>query len=202
MVESRYHSRCLEENGVLLHKLVDARHRLAKLHRFQSHREFAIRRETLSSVADVDDFLAELAEAIRTPLEKAKAELLRLKQKDCEDAAKPYDGVLHSWDVHYYSSLKSSREERFDADDKCFNFGAVTAALMGLYQRAFGLTFMEIPRPYSWADAVRMFRVLDEKTKDTLGYFYLDLIMRPGTGFTDLRAVVLSLTQMQGSQDR
>jgi len=56
----------------------------------------------------------------------------------------------------------------------------VTAGMFAIYQRIFGVSFQRVDPPYKWVDDLQLWAVMDTKTGEPLGFFYLDLFPREG----------------------
>ena len=107
------------------------------------------------------------------------------------------------WDFRYYMNLVEETRYAVDKEKlkEYFPLETVTKGLLEIYQGLLGLTFTECDNPSAWHEEVKLvsfslltkslylhkkgwiemqYRVDDSDTKETMGYFYLDLHPRDG----------------------
>merc|ERR1712241_1123894 len=130
----------------------------------------------------VKDFLEGLATKLQPLWAKEKEEILKLKEDECKKYGYEYDGKVNFWDLRYY--LNKVEETRYAVDKQklkeYFPLEKVTAGLFEIYQEILGVTFIECQDVDKWHEEVKLYQVQDAVTKDTFGYFYLDLHPRDG----------------------
>lgn len=97
-------SRCKEENGPIMDKLVQLRHQVAQILGFATHADYRLAIRMAKSPGNVKPFLASLSTKL-DPLAEADLDALRkLKQ---EEEGSP---DINRWDFAYYSNMRKERE--------------------------------------------------------------------------------------------
>lgn len=176
LVAVAYGKRCGEANIPVLERLVQLRHKLARLLGYSNYADYAVDIRMAQSSSKVFEFLEDISASLT---DLASRELVMLK-----DLKKKFEGDVPFGieDLLYY--VKRIEEQQFDLD-----FGAVkqylpaNLVLFGtfkIFQDLFGLRFDEIQAAGVWHDDVQLFSVIDLNTNQLFGYFYLDLYSREG----------------------
>jgi Zn-dependent oligopeptidase len=168
-----------EANLAALERIFKLRQELARLYGLKSFAEYSLRRKMAGTPATVDKFLGEVHSAV-AGLEKR--ELAELRAQKAKDLGQPLKAVrLDRWDVTYYQ--ERLRRARFAIDQEklraYFPTGKAVDYTLLIAQRLYGITFREAKVPV-WHPDVRYFDVLDAKSGDFIGGFYLDLYPREG----------------------
>ena len=125
--------------------------------------------------------LAQCRECARTPV-KEREEILRYKEEDTKALEREFNGKINKEDFCYY--ITAIQEKEFFVDQKqlkeYFPIDVVTKGLMDIYQRLLGLTFSKVEGVPVWHPDVELYKVEDTASKETIGYFFLDLFPREG----------------------
>ncbi|KAK2178816.1 hypothetical protein NP493_527g00000 [Ridgeia piscesae] len=133
--------------------------------------------------AAVTKFLSDLKDKLQ-PLKTEEMDLfLQYKKEECEKYSYEFDGKINMWDFRYYMTRVEERKYAVDQNrlKEYFPLNTVTTGLLAIYQELLGLKFEEISdAPKCWHNGVSLYRVIDVKSNDLLGYFYLDLFPRDG----------------------
>ncbi|GCC26981.1 neurolysin, mitochondrial-like isoform X1 [Chiloscyllium punctatum] len=181
-MEAAFHSRCKEENTIILEKLIPLRAKAAELLGFSSHADFVLEMNMAKKVENVGKFLDDLYEKMKPLGEQERSFILDLKKKECEARGLEYDNKINAWDMHYYMTqtekIKYSIDENYLKE--FFPIEFVTTALLSIYQELLGLTFHQLENADTWHESVTLYSVKDATTCDVLGQFYLDLYPRDG----------------------
>jgi len=181
-IETAYQSRCKEENTKILEELVELRQKKADLLGYENHAHYVLELRMAKSPKKVKDFLDGLATKLQPLWAKEKEEILKLKEEECKKYGYEYDGKVNFWDTRYY--LNMIEETRYAVDKQklkeYFPLDKVTQGLLEIYQNLLGLTFTECKDVDQWHEEVKLYQVQDTETKETFGYFYLDLHPRDG----------------------
>jgi len=181
-IETAYQSRCMEENTKILEELIVLRQKKADLLGYENHAHYVLELRMAKSPKTVKDFLEGLATKLQPLWAKEKEEILKLKEDECKKYGYEYDGKVNFWDSRYY--LNMVEETRYAVDKQklkeYFPLEKVTAGLLEIYQEILGVTFTECQDVDKWHEEVKLYQVQDAVTKDTFGYFYLDLHPRDG----------------------
>lgn len=148
----------------------------AKLLGFPTYAHLAMKNKMAGSVENVQSVLSDLLENAKLAHEKEIYEL--------EKFAYSYDfrGSLELWDLPYWSRLYA--KQKFDLDElslvNYFPLSQVLLGLIALCEQLFGIIIEDQPSAECWSSDVRYFRILDEKTKNLLGGFFLDPFAKEG----------------------
>ncbi|PWA69772.1 zincin-like metalloprotease [Artemisia annua] len=170
-----YGRRC-EANLPLLEKLVQLRHKSARLLGYTNYADFVTDRRMAMSSSKVFEFLEEISASLN---DLASQELSLLKNaKKKEEGEIPF-GIE---DLPYY--VKKVEEEQIDLDfevvKQYFPVHLVQSGIFKVCQDLFGLRFEKVTDAEVWHSDVQLFSVFDLNTTDLLGYFYLDIYAREG----------------------
>ncbi|KAI3733401.1 hypothetical protein L6452_12844 [Arctium lappa] len=175
VVAVAYGRRC-EANLPILEKLVQLRHKSARLLGYTNYADFVVDRRMAMSSSKVFEFLEDISASLN---DLASRELTLLKDvKKKEEGEIPF-GIE---DLPYY--VKKVEEELFDLDFEAvkqyFPVCLVQSGIFKVCQDLFGLRFEKVDGAEVWHSDVQLFSVFDLNSTDLLGYFYLDMYTREG----------------------
>jgi thimet oligopeptidase len=200
IVKTAFDSRCIDTNTDIIEKMIVLRDELAEIMGFSTTADYVLDVRMAKNHETVINFLEDLNKKLDPLAEKEMKNFLDLKRKDHEKHGLPMDDVekFHAWDYGYYTYKNEEREcDGLDQEivREYFPIEKVTEGILELYQELLGLTFKEIkntttensvdsPLSYQiWDSEVRLFEVSEsseQKTAETVGYFYLDMHPREG----------------------
>ena len=125
----------------------------------------------------VMEFLIGLKEKLALRNQQDMAQLLRFKQE-----LEPSATVLNQWDITYMNNQLQKRDFSLDGDKirEYFPADTVVAGTFEIYSKMLGVKYVQVQDAKVWADGVKLFEIHDAKDDLLLGYFYTDLIPRPG----------------------
>jgi len=181
-VETTYQTRCMEENTRILEEIVTLRQKQAKLLSYETHAAYIQEVRMAKDPNTVKQFLNDLG-AQMLPLWKEEQDvMLRMKEEEAKELGFEFDGKLNFWDFRYYMTMVEEKQYAVDQEKlkEYFPMEVVTAGMMDIYQRILGLKFTRLEGGEVWHEEVEMWQVDDVETKETIGYFYLDLYPRDG----------------------
>uniref|UniRef100_A0A0D9V954 Peptidase M3A/M3B catalytic domain-containing protein n=1 Tax=Leersia perrieri TaxID=77586 RepID=A0A0D9V954_9ORYZ len=165
-----------KENIAILEKLVQLRHRLARLLGYPNYADYAIEPRMPRTSRKVLEFLEEMSEQLNDLANRELNILKDLKMKEESDAQFGVEDLL------YY--MKRAEELKVDLDigeiKQYFPVDLVISGMLKMFQDLFALRFEEIKDAETWHDTVRFFSVWDASSSDLLGYFFLDIFSREG----------------------
>ena len=181
-VEKTYQTRCMEENTKILEEIVTLRQKQAELLSYENHAAYIQEVRMAKDPGTVKQFLNDLG-AKMLPLWKEEQDvMMRMKEDEAKELGFEFDGKLNFWDFRYYMTMVEEKQYAVDQEKlkEYFPMEVVTAGMMDIYQRILGLKFTRLEGGEVWHDEVEMWQVDDVETKETIGYFYLDLYPRDG----------------------
>ncbi len=161
------------DNGPLMVEILKLRREAARLLGFANYAEYALQTRMAKSVAEVMDFLNDLAARSR-PAARRDLEELRQYARDEHGVAE-----LEAWDLAYYS--EKLRQARYSySEEEVRPYLPDTRVVPGLFQvvqRLFGMAIRPIEGIDVWHPDVRVYEIHDS-AGETRGRFYLDLYAR------------------------
>jgi len=157
------------DNSAVMEEILRRRHEAARLLDFGSYADYALATRMARSVAEVREFLHELARSARAAAQREFAEL--------EDfAGRP----LAAWDVGFHA--ERLQRARFAVSQEelrpYFPLPRVLAGLFGVAERLFGVRIRERSGVPAWHADVRFFDI-ESSAGSAIGSFYLDAYARP-----------------------
>ncbi|CAM0884179.1 unnamed protein product [Alopecurus aequalis] len=165
-----------KQNVAILEKLVQIRHRLARLLGYSNYSDFAIEPRMPMTSRKVLEFLEEMSEQLSDLANRELSLLKDMKMKEEGDAQFGMEDLL------YY--MKRAEQLKVDLDigeiKRYFPVKLVISGMLKMFQDLFALRFEEIKDMEVWHDTVRLFSVWDASSNDHMGYFFLDIFSREG----------------------
>ncbi|EYF07361.1 M3 family metallopeptidase [Chondromyces apiculatus] len=165
-----------DANVKLLEKLLALRAEKAKLLGYKSWADYAIEPRMAKTSGAVREFLEKVRAALKEP---ATAEMAELMKKHVKLGGKKTDKLAPS--ERYYLE-DQVRKEKYSFDSQALSayleIGAVKKGLLDITSRMYGLTYQQVPAK-AWHADVEAYEVLDAKSGEVIGKFYLDLYSRP-----------------------
>lgn len=165
-----------EVNLSVLQKLVQLRHKFARLLGYSNYADYAVELRMAKSSSKVFEFLEDISAGLTDLATKELALLKDLKKE--EEGEDPF-GIE---DLQYY--VKRVEEKQFDLDfgvvKQYFPVNVVLSGVLKICQDLYGLRFEEIADSVAWHHDVNVYSVFDLRSCELLGYLYLDLYKREG----------------------
>ena len=131
---------------------------------------------------NVASFLETLSPKLQALWQREKAVILAYKEKEFKAMGREFDGNINMEDFRYY--IITIREKEFSVDQEqlkeYFPIDVVTKGLMDIYHRLLGLTFSKVEGIPVWHPEVELYKVDYNASKETIGFFFLDLFPREG----------------------
>ncbi|CAA6668038.1 unnamed protein product [Spirodela intermedia] len=168
--------RCGKKNLSILEKLVQLRHKFARLLGYSSYADYAIEPRMAGESTRVFEFLEDISAHLTNLATRELNVLKDLKKK--EEGDSPFGAE----DLRYY--MRRAEEQKIDADlgtvKQFFPVSVVLSGIFKIFQDLFSLKFEEVREVDAWHDTVRLFSVIDFSSNELLGYFFLDIFSREG----------------------
>ncbi|MCA0447504.1 MAG: Zn-dependent oligopeptidase [Bacteroidetes bacterium] len=172
----KYNNRAFPQNLEILDQILLKRQELADLLGYPTFAHYALEDRMAKTPATVWQFEKELAETIRPKAELDYQALLSMKS---ELTGKPESQIVE-WETSYISN--QMKERKYAVDDQLvkqyFELNSVITGLFSINGRILGLDFREVENKSVWHEDVRQFEVIDQKSEQPIGTFYLDLFPR------------------------
>lgn len=172
-------NRCVKENIPICIKVFKLRQQLAKIFGYEQYSDYALKKRMAKNTKTVMNFLVNL-----------KERMMKLSQNDIQQLkiiAKELDNLddICTYDVNYYSRIYKERNSLLDEEElrKHFPLDIVTNGMFRIYETLLSYKFEEITDDHKnkfWHEDVKLYQVIDTKTNNVKGYFYLDLFPRQG----------------------
>jgi oligopeptidase A len=157
------------DNSAVMEHILSLRHEAARLLDFPSYAEYALATRMAGSVAEVVDFLQQLAVPARAAAQAEFAELEEFAGRR-----------LAAWDVGFYA--ERLQRSRFAVSQEelrpYFPLPRVLGGLFAVAERLFGLRVRERGSVPVWHEDVRFFDI-ESADGQPVGSFYLDAYARP-----------------------
>lgn len=172
-----HNSKCFNDefdNQEIILKIVNLRNQRAKLLGYTNHAAFVLEERMAQNAHTVMNFLESLYTPYRQAAEKDLEEVRIFKKKISGD-----DSFM-PWDYSYYSEKLKEQKYQINSEelrpyfslDKCLN---------GIFEHArrlFGLEFEPAENVEVYHPDVKVYKVIDAKTKEYMALFYTDLFPR------------------------
>lgn len=178
MMLQAYENRCERDNNQIIKEIILLRQEKASLLGYPSHAEYISKTRLAGSAQNVQDFLEEMNENF-TPLleENLKAVTLFARKREQNEALN-----LELPDIRYYMRLREEEICGLQRENikSYFPQDKVIRGTLDIYQKIFGLKFVERSNPFTWHEDVQYFDVYNAQDEKKIGGFYLDLYPRDG----------------------
>jgi len=157
------------DNTALMDEILAVRHEVANLVGFANYAEYSLATKMASSVAEVRDFLEQLASKSRP-----------VAQRELDELTKFAGRKLNAWDVAYYA--EKLKRERFNLSEEAlrpyFPLPRVLAGMFAVAEKLYGVNIVERTGVDVYHPDVRFYDILDADGSRR-GSFYVDLYARP-----------------------
>ncbi|XP_034236163.1 oligopeptidase A [Thrips palmi] len=173
-----------------------ARKQEAKILGFNSYAEYAMESKMAGSVDDVLGVLDHLLQKARP----AQAHEIESLNKFAFENG--YHKPLEFCDVPYWQRAKLNKAYGFNENELSayFPFETVLSGLFTLLNDMFGIEMNEIRGVDVWARDVRVYEVLDSKSKAPIAHLYLDPFMRSEKSYSNGVALTLRNRSLVGKE--
>jgi intermediate peptidase len=169
-----------EDNKVLVHELLRARHEVATIMGYDSYTAYQLHDFSLSNIPEAaGEFLKAMQNAILPKLEQEMQILQGAKSSISSDA-----GGIEPWDVDWAVMKATDTEiwKRMSVLHGIFTVEGFINGMSALLERLMGvrLSVEDVDDGESWAPNVLKISILDSKSSELFGTVFLDLFQRPG----------------------
>ncbi len=170
-------------NSEIIKKILDLRHRQAKLLGFKNHCVRKLKNRMAKSPATVLRFLKDLFKKSSPQAERERQKIMELKRRQVSTSqgSVPPSVPFYLWDYSYYS--ERLKEEKYAYNEEkikeYFPYREVMDGLFGLINKLFHCRFEKADNPNLWHEEVEFYNLYDRKDR-LIGHLYLDLFARAG----------------------
>ncbi|MCE2929236.1 MAG: M3 family metallopeptidase [Candidatus Caenarcaniphilales bacterium] len=168
------------DNEILIAQICKAKLRKAKLLGFKNYASLSLETKMAPSPGKVIEFLERIGSKARPLAEKEYQELVEFQKKINYKNSENNPDRVFPWDKEYLA--EKLRKEKYDLDSNIvkeyFSLTNVLNGMLDLATRLFGIEFQEDKDIETWHQDVTVYKLIDQKTKKTLGVFYMDLYPR------------------------
>ncbi|MFA4824346.1 MAG: M3 family metallopeptidase [Methanoregula sp.] len=172
-----FNNRQSVENTRLLEEAIVLREQIAQELGFATWADYRIDGRMAGNKETVLAFLAALKEPLKEKTKAEMAELLAVKKKIDPSAAS-----LDPWDISWLE--EKVRVEKYTLDDeKIRQYFPLNSTMQGIfdqYSSLLGIRFVEVKDAKVWADGVKLYRIENATSGNTIAYLYADLFPREG----------------------
>ena len=165
------------KNIEILTELTQLRKETAELLGYKNHIEKTLTSRMAKSEKNAKEFIEKMYRRVESKALKEKKVLNELKSKDIGAKSN-----AEFYDINYYSNKLYERTAALDSDalKDYFECENTTKEMLKLYGELFGIDFSYTKELPVWDKSVQVLKLNDKKTKEVLGYIYMDLHPRKG----------------------
>jgi thimet oligopeptidase len=177
VTDTEYHL-ANEINLPLMTRMVALRNEIALKLGYASWDDYRTEVKMAKTGENATKFVRDLVSGIEPKFAQEMAELQKLKVADTKDPQAQIE--LADWRYYQNQLVKQRYTIDTEALRVYFPYQQTLNGMFAIYQKLFGLKFEQVQAPYTWADGVTLWAVLDAKTGQPMGLFYLDMFPRDG----------------------
>ena len=174
---AKFDNRAADKNLKVLDRVLELRNKKAALLGYKTWADYAIEPRMAKTAEAVRKFLDKLAKDVKAP---ARKELEEFRAEYAKVKGKLIDGRIPNYDRLYLE--QRLREKKYSFDSKAlseyFEVTKVTAGLLDISAKLYGIEFREVVDAPRWHPDVRVLDVMDQGKK--VGRIHLDLHPRDG----------------------
>lgn len=172
------HDKLAPENAPLVEKLLALRYQIATRLGYANWADYQLEVKMAKNAATALEFEHKLRDGLQPKFDEEVGEFRKLKVEETGDA----NAQIHLWDWRYYAEQLKKTKYNVDSEQlrDFFPMQPVLDGMFAIYQRIFGVKFERVDPPYQWVDDLQLWAVMDAKSGEPLGFFYLDLFPREG----------------------
>ena len=177
LLRYKYLNIAVPENLDILDEIISGRKNMSEILGYSSYASFTIENAMAKDPVVVWEFENSLRKSIEKKASLDMQEMLEMKR----DISGTSEVILYDWDKYYYENQILLNQYNVDSKrvKEYFELNRVIEGIFMITGSLFGLQFREVQNPSVWHDDVTMYKVIDEKSGEIMGRFYLDLYPRP-----------------------
>ncbi len=166
-----------EENTRLLEEAILLRQELAHELGFATWADYKTNLRMAKNASNVEDFIMELKPALAERSRQDLVVLLEFKKTFDPNAT-----TVDPWDLTYLETQIKKTQYSLDNAKvrEYFPLESVTKGMFAIYSETFNVSFYEVKGAKVWSPEVKLYRVADIISNETIAYIYFDLFPREG----------------------
>jgi thimet oligopeptidase len=164
-----------KENLVVLKKLLNLRKQIATLLGYKSWAHYQLEQYLVKTPDKARKTIMQVLQSTKKAKDKDFKELEALKKLDSKNKLQP-------WDIAYYDNLLRQKKYRVDENElrEHFPLTHVISTMFSIFENLLGISFTKAKGMPAWHEDVFRYELRDTKSKEIIGYMFLDLYPRPG----------------------
>lgn len=176
-IEYLFGTKSVENTGRFM-ELFYLRDYMSRLIGYKNYTDYAVKHLVAKNYKNVKTFLSDLLKNTDHRYCKEIDMLLKLKEKDCKEKKKKFDGVINSWDINYYTT-KWKLEYGIDENSikQFFPFQVTFKNIISIFEEITHLRFDKVSNANVWNKDVNLLEVYD-RNNSKVGYIYTDFMHR------------------------
>ncbi len=171
-----YQNRQAETNTQLLEQALTIRQQIAQLMGRATWAEYQLKTGRMAKNPEtVFEFLHGLKDKLSVKKQDDLNQLLEFK-KSLDSSATS----VEAWDIAYLGNQLKKRDYALDTEliKEYFPANHVIQAMFEIYSQILGVRYEEVSDTQTWSPDVKLYKITDQKSNHTIGYFYTDFVPR------------------------
>jgi len=170
--------KCQSENKNRFLETLRLRHECATLLGYESHAHFMLENKMAKSPEQVEKFLNDLVNRLKSQRDADLTTLRALKRQ--EESSEE----LHPWDISYFTRVHKATLGVDEGElQQYFPLDHVKGQILDIYEELLDLKFLKVEDAEVWHPDVECYAVMpanDSNLDNAIGYFYFDIYPREG----------------------
>lgn len=167
-----YNNSAYPKNMNVLKNIIQLRAEIAHILGYKSTVESLLDNNRIATEKDINQLIKHLIPILKNKANKEYEKLLTFSQKK----------MIYDYDLVYWMSKYKKENMEIDMDEfqKHYPTEKTIRKIMNIYESLFNIHIQKIKPKYNqiWYSNVTLYKILDSKTHQCLGYLYLDLFPR------------------------
>jgi len=164
-----------KENLVVLKKILTLRKQIATLLEYPSWAHYQLEQYLVKTPRNAHKTIIQVLAGTKKAKDSDLKELFAAKKQNSKIGLEP-------WDVAFYDNVL--RQTKYNVDEnelrEHFPLTHVVPTMFSIYENLLGVQFVPTKKLPAWHEDVFRYELRDIKTKETIGYLFLDLYPREG----------------------
>jgi len=162
------------QNLNILKKIIHLRYKISNIYGYDNTVSYILSYNRIATLNKINHLLSKIIPLLKEKAKDEYNELLKISNKK----------YLYDYDISYYSNIYKKQYLNINEDiiKEYFPSNYTLNQIMNIYSELFGIMIHKIKgnKNQYWYENIELYVVHDKKTKEILGYIYLDLYPRDG----------------------